>query len=179
MDILKDMLKKTLERNLLKYSAGRAICCPRCNQIADYRSWVIWDSPAGQTGANCADCWRLGLQKVHDDKPHSYLLSVGWQVTTLVNFEKKPKEKRKGFPITKAALDRALRSDIFKQQKRMGNCTKHDRLFPEYVCAQLIGNKTADGIDYNYDRCAEFSGLQIADYVAEYCRLNHLTGGST
>lgn len=174
MDMLKDMLKKTLERNLLKYSAGRAICCPRCNQIADYRSWVIWDSPAGQTGANCADCWRLALAKVHDDKPHSYLLSVGWQVTTLVDFEKKPRAK----PVNTLKTQAQRTKDVFNSMKRMGNCTKHDRLFPEYVCAQLIGNKTADGIDYNYDRCAEFSGLQITDYVVEYCRLNRLTGGA-
>ena len=84
-------LEKTLKRNLLKYVAGRAITCASCGAILDYRSMVSWTSPAGQTGANCSDCWRKGLDKVHDDRPHAYLLSIGWQVDTLVDFEKKPK----------------------------------------------------------------------------------------
>jgi hypothetical protein len=119
------------------------------------------------------------LDKVHDDRPHAYLISIGWQVDTLVDFEKKPKaEKPKGFPRTKAALDKALRADIFKQQKRMGNKAKTDRLFPECMTAQLIGTATPDGIDYSYDRPPVSSPDLTRGYVAEYCRLNHLTIGA-
>ena len=173
-----DMLKKTLERNLLKYSAGRAICCPRCNQVADYRSWVIWDSPAGQTGANCADCWRLALAKVHDDKPHSYLLSVGWQVNTLVDFEKKPRAK----PVNTLKTQAQRTKDVFNSMKRMGRITKHDRLFPStldcYRPSKLIDTVTPDGFDSSYDSIPVTSPLLTAEYVREFCRLNHLTGGA-
>ena len=173
-----DILRKTLDKNLLRYSAGRAICCPRCNQIADYRAWVIWDSPSGQTGANCADCWRLALAKVHDDKPHSYLISIGWQITTLVDFEKKPRGKA----VNTLKMQAQRSKDVFKYHSRMGNTTKTDRLFPAmldcYQPSKLIDTVTPDGFDSSYDRPPISSPQWTIEYVAEYCRLNHLTIGA-
>lgn len=53
-----DMMRKTINTNLLKYSAGHAIFCPHCDIVADYRSWVVATSP---TGANvwqgCRSCF--------------------------------------------------------------------------------------------------------------------------
>lgn len=168
------MLKKTLDRNLLKYSAGKAICCPSCGQIADYRRWVISETPAGTILGNCVDCFKKGLSKIHDDNPVEYLLSIGWQITTIAKLTDKPK-KPKSSPL-KTQTQRSR--DSLAGHKRLGQISKSDRFFPshDYPIAQLIGTKTADGIDYNYDTMPISSPEITAAYVREYCRLNHLTG---
>ena len=52
-----NMLEKTLNRNLLKYSAGQHMFCPRCGNVADYRKWVIVDDEDGKTvWQGCTDC---------------------------------------------------------------------------------------------------------------------------
>jgi len=45
-----------INRNLLKYSAGRAITCPHCGQIADCRRWVLATQGDTTRGA-CTACW--------------------------------------------------------------------------------------------------------------------------
>ena len=50
-------MERTINRNLLKYSAGTAIFCPRCDTVADCRRWVI----VGDCGAMCAPCWDKAL----------------------------------------------------------------------------------------------------------------------
>lgn len=82
-------MQATINRNLLKYSAGLHICCPSCGEIADFRRWVIWESPAGRTGGNCTKCWQNGLDKIHDDHPEQYLQSIGWTITKLPGKTKK------------------------------------------------------------------------------------------
>lgn len=54
-----DQFKAKLERDMLKYSAGHAIFCPKCNCIADYRKWVMVErvSDGKHIGACCADCF--------------------------------------------------------------------------------------------------------------------------
>ena len=49
-------MQKTVNRNLLKYAAGRAIFCPCCSVIMDARRTVI--VTAGDvTKVLCASCW--------------------------------------------------------------------------------------------------------------------------
>lgn len=36
-------MQRTVNRNLLKYAASRAIFCPGCNQIMDWRKTMILD----------------------------------------------------------------------------------------------------------------------------------------
>jgi len=173
------MLTTILNRNLLKYSAGHAITCPSCGKIADYRRWVIWESPAGQHGANCADCWRKGLAKMHDDKPHAYLLSIGWQVNTLVDFDKVPRKPAQIPQKAGKALNTYLRRTIHNAHKASGNCTKTDRLFPRtfHPDWQVLETVQDDGtidIGFNWES-KDLSTRALTDsYVRHYCELNHL-----
>ena len=50
------MMARTVNRNLLKYSAGRSIFCPHCQNIADARRWVVVTQGAKSMGL-CAPCW--------------------------------------------------------------------------------------------------------------------------
>jgi hypothetical protein len=50
-------LEVTVNRDLLKYAAGRAIFCPQCRKIMDAKTTVIVTTPAGQTWTSCAACW--------------------------------------------------------------------------------------------------------------------------
>jgi len=55
---------ETINRNLLKYSAGRAITCPNCGEIADCRRWIV--ASQGETTRHCCvTCW----DKVTSAKP--------------------------------------------------------------------------------------------------------------
>jgi DNA-directed RNA polymerase subunit RPC12/RpoP len=51
---------RTLNRNLLKWAAGRAIFCPRCGDVMDCRRTMVigTDSPEGQheEHVRCVDC---------------------------------------------------------------------------------------------------------------------------
>ena len=51
-----DFLKRTMQRNLLKYAAGAAIFCPLCEAVADCKRWVI-ATYKGKTCGVCAKCW--------------------------------------------------------------------------------------------------------------------------
>ena len=87
----------------------------------------------------------------------------------------------KGFPTTKAALNRALRKDIFASFKRMGNCTKQDRLFPtHYGVADwpMVTTTFTDTGEIRIDYVGDpvYPAHQVAEYVREFCRLNHLKG---
>jgi len=174
---MQDTMQKTLQRNLLKYSAGRAITCPKCGQIADYRHWVIWESPLGQHGAHCDACWREGLALIHDDKPHAYLISIGWQVDTLVDFDKPPKKAPTPYPQKcGTALNSFLRRDISMQAKVNGNMAKSDRKFPDGYISPTFRESEVDGtISIEYDGNAVYSGYQIQEYARKFCELNHLT----
>jgi hypothetical protein len=166
-----DTLQKTLNRNLLKYSAGHHIFCPICDKIADYRSWVIWESPSrGVSRACCAECF----DAAQGDKP----LPEGWAIIR----EGKPKApKRQGFPTGKKALDSALRKDIHNAHKRLGNCAKVDRIFPlgfgdaNWPMVETVSDDGTVSIDYQGD--PHYSAYQIAEYVRQYCKANHLIEG--
>ena len=47
---------ETVNRNILKFSAGRAITCPICGTIADCREWVV-ASQGDNVRQCCATCW--------------------------------------------------------------------------------------------------------------------------
>jgi hypothetical protein len=47
---------ETINRNILKFSAGRAITCPICGTIADCRRWIV-ASQGDTTRQCCATCW--------------------------------------------------------------------------------------------------------------------------
>jgi len=47
---------ETINRNLLKFSAGRAIFCGQCDAIADARRWVLVTHNEDTLGM-CAACW--------------------------------------------------------------------------------------------------------------------------
>lgn len=49
-------MELTINRNLLKYSAGRAIFCGQCDAIADARRWVLVTHNNDTLGM-CAPCW--------------------------------------------------------------------------------------------------------------------------
>jgi hypothetical protein len=49
-------MQLTINRNLLKYSAGRAIFCGQCDAIADARRWVLITHDSNTLGM-CACCW--------------------------------------------------------------------------------------------------------------------------
>lgn len=174
-----DQMQKTINRNMLKYAAGHAIFCPSCGNILDYRASVLWESPSGKNGISCADCWRKGFEKIHDDNPHEYLISIGWQVNTLVNFSNKTKPAKPAYPQKPGkALNTFLRKDIFKGMKRAGYVAKTDRAFPAQIYGtpcELIDTLTPDGFDSSYATVPDSSPARTADYVRKYCELNHLT----
>jgi len=51
-------MHKTINRNLLKYSAGRSIFCGQCDAIADCRRWVLVSHGDEELGM-CAPCWDI------------------------------------------------------------------------------------------------------------------------
>ena len=51
-----DPMKLSINRKLVKYSAGTAIFCPHCGVIADARHWIV-ASVGDKTINTCAPCW--------------------------------------------------------------------------------------------------------------------------
>ena len=49
-------MQRTINRNLLKYSAGRSIFCGQCSAIADARRWIVVSHNDDILGM-CAPCW--------------------------------------------------------------------------------------------------------------------------
>lgn len=162
------MLETIIKRNLLKYAAGRAIQC-QCGAIADWRHWVIVERPDGSIAGNCCD-------KCYDTASDGHNLPAGYTVT---RHGKPKKAKPAGFPTSKKALDTALRRDIHSAHKRMGNCTKTDRLFPEGygTGVSLVETEQADGsISIWWKGDPNYSRHQVDNYVRLFCELNHLKG---
>ena len=58
-EFLLDPFVRTLNRNLLKHSAGTAIFC-QCGQVADCRRWVV-ASHGERTIGLCCTCWDKAL----------------------------------------------------------------------------------------------------------------------
>ena len=58
-----DQFKRKVERDSLKSSVGRAMFCPRCENLMDWRTSVefsVWESETGKCAtvrAMCAPCW--------------------------------------------------------------------------------------------------------------------------
>ena len=163
-------MQKTIESNLLKYSAGMHITCPHCDAIADYRRWVIAESPSGANmWQGCTTCFEP-VRSQADER--------GWTITTMP--QKAPKSPRGAYPQKAGrVLDTFLRKDILKGHKRNGGyIEKVDRFFPEgYRAHELIEIPLPDGaVDIQYAGDPVYSKLQIDTYVTEYCRLNNLKG---
>ena len=55
---------ETINKNIVKFSAGRAIFCRTCGEIADCRRWVV-ATQGDYTGQCCAPCW----DKLTEGKP--------------------------------------------------------------------------------------------------------------
>ena len=70
METVESIIKTPVESNLLKYSAGRAIFCPNCQGVMDWRRTVVATIHAKTDGKEekcirsyvvCAGCWdKLG-----------------------------------------------------------------------------------------------------------------------
>lgn len=174
-----DPMKEKLEIETLKYAAGRQIFCPSCHVILDYRDSVLWTSPAARTGINCSACWQHGLDKIHDNEPEKYLLSIGW---TIERYSKpkaeKPKKSASSLPKTRSGLNTWLRKDIARQFKSHGYHAKQDRLFPVgYSAVPMVETVGDDGaVDICYSGNPNYSPLQVSEYIRKFCELNHLTG---
>jgi hypothetical protein len=168
-----DLMKKTITRNLLKYSAGTHITCPHCDAIADYRRWVIAESP---TGANmwqgCSNCF---------EHVRSQAEERGWTVTR-ESAPKAAKSPRGAYPQKAGrVLDTFLRKDILKGHKITSNLAKADRFFPAGVPDWHIIETTQDNgtvdIGFNWES-KDISSRALTDaYVRAYCESNHLTQG--
>ena len=50
------IMLETVNRNILKFSAGRAFFCPACHEIADCRRWVV-ATQGEYTSYCCGACW--------------------------------------------------------------------------------------------------------------------------
>jgi len=51
-------MQKTVNRGLLRFAAGRAITCPACGIVLDFRRTVVATAPSGKpTVIACGDCW--------------------------------------------------------------------------------------------------------------------------
>jgi hypothetical protein len=72
---LADPMKRELNVNLLKYTAGHLLTCPRCGKIMDYRDTVIVSLANGERAearcGTCSDAWikvladcNLGVDKL-------------------------------------------------------------------------------------------------------------------
>ena len=56
MDSFFSPMAKTLNRNLLKHSAGTAIFCPQCQEVSDAKRWVLVTVGDRSLGT-CTRCW--------------------------------------------------------------------------------------------------------------------------
>jgi hypothetical protein len=169
-----DQFRKTINRNLLKFSAGMHITCPHCDAIADYRRWVILDRADGSTAWNgCTTCFA---------KLSEYLgIPDNWTVTR-ESAPKAPKSPRGAYPQKAGrVLDTFLRKDILKGHKITSNLAKADRFFPAGVPDWHIIETTQDDgtvdIGFNWES-KDISSRALTDaYVRAYCESNHLTQG--
>lgn len=64
-------MKKTLNRNLLKYAAGHHIFCPGCNNIMDHKNTVVvTNKKTGKTMVNCGKCHDAGIKRAGERVGH-------------------------------------------------------------------------------------------------------------
>ena len=54
-------MEKTINRNLVRYSAGTAIFCPHCGNVADMRRWIV-ATVNGRTISTFAPCWDKAIE---------------------------------------------------------------------------------------------------------------------
>lgn len=54
-------MQATINKGLVKYSAGRAIFCPHCQDIADAKRWVV-ATIGERTLGTCATCWDKAIE---------------------------------------------------------------------------------------------------------------------
>lgn len=171
-----DQMRTTINRNLLKYAAGRAIACS-CGSIADWKSWVIVERPGGTIAGNCcATCHDAAI----GDKP----LPAGYTIIRHGKPAKTPRIKSEDIPQKPGkALNTWLRKTIdaaHAREDKANNCHGKPRQFPNGFCdanwpmLETTGKDGTVHVDYAGDPV--FSKLQINNYIAEFCRLNHLRG---
>ena len=176
MEDFTSALQRTVHRNLLKYSAGRAITC-QCGRVADWRQWVIVERPDGTIAGNCcATCHDAAI----GDKP----LPAGYKVIRHGKPAKTARIKSEDIPQKPGrALNTWLRKTIdaaHAREDNANNCHGQPRQFPKgfgYINWSMLETTADDGtvtVDYQGDPV--FSKLQIDTYVAQFCKLNHLTG---
>jgi hypothetical protein len=85
------------------------------------------------------------------------------------------------FPTTRAALNKALHATIVKAHrydKRNGRQIPGIKFGPAYADWPMVETTFADTDEVRIDYAGDpvFSKLQIDNYIAEFCRLNHLRG---
>lgn len=166
-----DMMRTTIEHNLLKYSAGHHIFCPKCDTVADWRKWIIVERVAdGATiGACCTACFDAHM--ADNAAPSKY------RVIRHAKPAKPAKTKLGGLPSKKGPLNTALRKDIFTNFKRLGYYTKTDKLFPDGYGhgVELVETIQPDGdVNVWWKGDPHYSAHQINEYVRKFCELNHL-----
>lgn len=68
-DTLLSPMHRTIKRNLLKYAAGRAIFCPICETIMDWKKTVLITFPSGGTRTSCTSCFDKEMAKAKAEFP--------------------------------------------------------------------------------------------------------------
>ena len=153
------MLKTILNRNLLKYAAGRAIFCPKCNEIADYRRWVIATSPSGANTLQCCDKCFDAITAGQEDR------LATWDIVrhSVPKALKAPKNQcpQKPGKVLSTWLRKATQEQHADRQEK--------RKFPAIVhSSEYALTRNEDG---------EWSNpILTAQYVAKFCQINHLKG---
>ena len=168
-------MRTTINRNLLKYAAGRAIACS-CGAIADWRAWVIVERPDGTIAGNCCTACHdaaigdkplpAGYTVIRHGKPAKTPVKPGhcdvpqkpgkvlntWLRKTIVKAHRYPKDGGRKFPGIKFGPAHAD--------------------WP--MCETTFVDTGEVRIDYAGD--PHFTPAQTAAYIAEFCKLNHLRG---
>ena len=174
-------MQTTINNNLLKFAAGRAITC-QCGAIADWKSWVIVERPDGTIAGNCCTAC---FDAAQGDKP----LPAGY---TIIRHGKPAKAAKKpghcdvpqkpGKALNtwlRKTIDRAHRIED-RKFKVCGDTRQFPKGFgtaPWPMLERLTVDAEDNGtvhVDYAGD--PHFTPAQTAAYVAEFCRLNHLRG---
>lgn len=64
------LMEREVNTGLVKYAVGRAIFCPDCKSVLDYRRAVLITG-VGKAGISCTTCWdkrKAALIKKHGDE---------------------------------------------------------------------------------------------------------------
>ena len=104
-------MKKTLNRNLLKYAAGHHIFCPSCENVLDHKNTVVMTNKrTGNTTVNCGDCHDKLLNKVGEKHGHDVLQKHLADTYDIV--DGRPAKK-----VKKEKLEKSLKQPRIKGQK--------------------------------------------------------------